>query len=235
MSSRLYSEFAAQYDEAIQENIYNALLERPTLLGMLPALKGLKVLDLGCGPGVYAQVLHERGADVTCVDASEQMLKLVNAKLGGDVTCHVADLSLGLPSQVQGPFDLVICPLMIHYIKDLNKLFSDIGNVLGPGGCFIFSTHHPLIDAQCSPSGSYLCQEHVTEEWHTIGQPVKVSFYRRPLSMLFRWLSNAGMCVVDLQEGTPAEEMKAKSPAHYEKLSKNPNFIFFKCQLLNAP
>ncbi|WP_208990942.1 class I SAM-dependent methyltransferase [Pseudovibrio sp. Tun.PSC04-5.I4] len=138
MSSRLYGEFAEQYDEAIQENIYNALLERPTLLGMLPPLQGLKVLDLGCGPGVYAQFLHEHGADVTCIDASEQMLGLVKAKLGGHVKCYTSDLSHGLPKDAQGPYDLVICPLMIHYIEDLDTLFSDIGKVLKPDGFFIF-------------------------------------------------------------------------------------------------
>ncbi|AEV35098.1 ubiquinone/menaquinone biosynthesis methyltransferase [Pseudovibrio sp. FO-BEG1] len=230
MTSRLYSDFAEQYDEAIQENIYNALLERPTLLGMLPPLQGLKVLDLGCGPGVYAQFLYDHGADVTCIDESEQMLKLVKEKLDDNVKCYTSDLSDGLPDKLEGTFDIVICPLMIHYIEDLGKLFSDIGKVLKPGGYFVFSTHHPLIDAQCSPSGSYLRQEHVTEEWNTIGVPVKVSFYRRPLSMLFGWLSSAGMCVVDLREGMPAAEMKEKSPVHYEKLLKNPNFIFFKCQ-----
>ncbi|WP_208990943.1 hypothetical protein [Pseudovibrio sp. Tun.PSC04-5.I4] len=69
----------------------------------------------------------------------------------------------------------------------------------------------------------------MSEDWNTIGQPVEVSFYRRPLSMLFGWLANAGLCVVDLHEGTPAAEMKEKSPVHYEKLTRNPNFIFFKC------
>ncbi len=230
MTSLLYSDFAAQYDAAIQENIYNALLERPTLLGMLPPLQDLRVLDLGCGPGVYAEFLQSHGADVTCIDASEQMLALVKTKLHDTVKCFTSDLSEGLPKGLKGQFDLVICPLTVHYIEDLGALFTDIARVLKPGGPFVFSTHHPLIDAASSPSGSYLCQEHVTEEWNTIGTPVKVSFYRRPLSMLFGWLAHAGLCVVDIREGTPAEEMKEKSPVHYEKLRKNPNFIFFKCQ-----
>ncbi len=234
MTSRLYSEFAEQYDEAIQENIYNALLERPTLLGMLPPLQGLRVLDLGCGPGVYAQFLYDHGADVTCIDECEQMLNLVKEKLGDKVKCYTYDLSNGLPDTLEGTFDIVICPLLVHYIKELDKLFNDIGKVLKPGGYFVFSTHHPLSDGLSSPTGNYLCQEYVLEEWNTIGIPVEVSFYRRPLSMLFGWLSGAGLCVVDLREGLPVAGMKEKSPLHYERLQKNPSFIFFKCQIRSS-
>ncbi|MHC4873717.1 MAG: SAM-dependent methyltransferase, partial [Planctomycetota bacterium] len=65
MSNKMYSQHAKEYDEAVRGNLYNSLYERPSLLSMLPSLEGLSVLDMGCGSGVYAEELLERGASVT--------------------------------------------------------------------------------------------------------------------------------------------------------------------------
>lgn len=52
MPAPLYTTHAEAYAEAIRDNVHNALLERPTMLSMLPLFRGKQVLDLGCGPGV---------------------------------------------------------------------------------------------------------------------------------------------------------------------------------------
>lgn len=78
VKSDMYSTFATEYDEAVQDNIYNANLERPALQSMLPALRNLNVVELGCGSGIYAQYLLAQGAaKVTCIDYSEDMIQLV--------------------------------------------------------------------------------------------------------------------------------------------------------------
>jgi len=38
-------------------------------------LKGARILDVGCGPGNYAAVFAEKGAEVVCVDDSDQMIQ----------------------------------------------------------------------------------------------------------------------------------------------------------------
>ena len=70
MSNPMYSEHAAAYAQAIRDNSYNASYDRPSLLALLPELNEMKVLDLGCGPGVYAEILLSRGAEVTAPDWS---------------------------------------------------------------------------------------------------------------------------------------------------------------------
>ncbi|MDW1848595.1 class I SAM-dependent methyltransferase [Vibrio sp. 2130-1] len=48
---------------------------------MLPALRNLNVVELGCGSGIYAQYLLAQGAaKVTCIDYSEEMIQLVARK-----------------------------------------------------------------------------------------------------------------------------------------------------------
>ncbi len=84
MKSDMYSKHAEQYDLVVQDNIYNAHFERPSLQAMLDDLSGKDVLDLGCGSGVYAEFLIKQGlSNITCIDASEEMIELVRNKLGG--------------------------------------------------------------------------------------------------------------------------------------------------------
>lgn len=230
MKGLMYSEFAKDYGKAVENNIYNAHLERPSLQSMLPELKGRRVLDLGCGSGVYAEFLLAHGAEVTSVDASAEMVDIVQNKLGDQVRSYVQDLSVGLPSEESDSYDVVICPLVIHYIQDLLVLFRDIQRVVKPGGCFVFSTHHPMVDFKSSPSEDYFQRELLVQQWNTIGKPVEVKFYRRSLTELFGTLTKVGLCVTELTEGKPTEAMKAISAERYEHLSKKPNFIFLKCQ-----
>ncbi len=57
-----YEKLAHAYAEMIDTKPHNAYLERPTTLSLLPDVEGKRVLDAGCGPGVYAEWLVERGA-----------------------------------------------------------------------------------------------------------------------------------------------------------------------------
>ncbi|MGI9276139.1 MAG: class I SAM-dependent DNA methyltransferase [Endozoicomonas sp.] len=230
MTAPMYTRFASEYEAAIVDNVYNAHLERPSLLSMLPELEGKSVLDLGCGPGVYAEYLMLQGATVTATDISTEMVEIVKNRFGGRVRSYAHDMGEGLPKEGDNSYDLVICPLAIHYLEDLSLLFADVRRVLKDDGAFVFSTHHPMNDFQCSQSGNYFERELIIEEWDTIGQPVEVQFYRRSLTDLFRAVSAADLYVADLYEGKPAEAMKEVSPENYEYLSRNPNFIFFKCQ-----
>lgn len=231
--SKLYSQFAEQYDEAVQDNIYNAHLERPSLQAMLGYIDAKDVLDLGCGTGVYAQYLLDQGAaKITCIDYSQQMVDIVKRKFGERVHAYAQDLSQGMSHEPSASADLVICPLVIHYFEDLKPFFTDVARVLKSGGSFAFSTHHPFADFECTKSGNYFERELVEDVWDTVGVPVDVRFYRRSLTEIMHAITQSGLVVTELSEGKVSEQVKEISLEQYEYLANNPNFIFIKCQKL---
>lgn len=71
-----YQELADHYANLIETKPHNAYYERPAMMARWPDLHSQRVLDAGCGPGLYAQLLLERGAIVTAVDVSDRMLEL---------------------------------------------------------------------------------------------------------------------------------------------------------------
>ena len=59
-----YEILAEAYASVIDTKPHNAYYERPATLSLLPEVGGMRVLDAACGPGVYAEWLVSRGAEV---------------------------------------------------------------------------------------------------------------------------------------------------------------------------
>ncbi|MBY5980724.1 class I SAM-dependent methyltransferase [Ferrimonas balearica] len=232
MMNEMYTRYARAYAEAVKDNDYNAEFERPTTLAMLdramPDLAGHRVLDLGCGSGEYVDALRARGAQVTAVDGSGPMVELVRQRFAGDprVCCYQQDLAQGLPGESEGQYDLVLSSLMVHYLADQSPFFAECARVLKPGGRLLVSTHSPVADAALSASGNYYAREAITEQWETVGVPVEVTFYRRSLSEQIAAITDNGFAILALEEGTPTERMRMRSPDTYRRLTTEPNFLF---------
>lgn len=226
----MYEEFGRAYAAAIENNAWNAGYERPSTLALLPEVKGLSVLDAGCGPGIYAEWLIRRGAHVTAVDVSPTMLALARERLAGQAELRLCDLSDSPLPFAESAFDLVLSSLTIHYVADLNILFQEFFRILRPGGHLVFSTHHPFNDYNDHPNGCYHAVELVEEVWNTIGRPVKVKFYRRPLSGLFEPLLAAGFRIDAVSEGQPNNACRQNFPEAHQRLMTTPGFLFVRAR-----
>ncbi|GAK84149.1 ubiquinone/menaquinone biosynthesis methyltransferase UbiE [Vibrio ponticus] len=229
--SDMYQKHAVKYAEAVKENIYNACLERPSTQSMLDDVREAAVIDMGCGSGIYAGWFLERSVkSLTCMDISPQMVELVKQSFGEQVCAYTQDIALGLPNEADDSADVIICPLVLHYVEHLEPVFNEVFRVLKNGGYLVFSTHHPFADFECSTSGNYFARETVEEEWNTIGEPVAVKFYRRSLTEIFEAVTKAGLVVTRLSEGQVDEKAKLICEDTYQRLSREPNFIFVRCE-----
>lgn len=145
MKQNLYDnpEFFEMYKSLRESKItYNDFIEQPAIKKMLPDLKGLKVLDLGCGFGELAVDLIRRGAaQVTGIDISERMLSIAKRHPQID---YVQSSMEDIEFQRQ-EFDLIVSSLAFHYIEDYGSLISRVATWLKPHGFLIFSTEHPMV------------------------------------------------------------------------------------------
>jgi ubiquinone/menaquinone biosynthesis C-methylase UbiE len=218
--------FVSSYSEKIEYNAHNALYERPATLSLIPDVKGQTVLDAGCGPGAYTEWLLERGAIVTAVDYSEEMLSYVKKRVGNKARLFRANMNEQLGFLKDEEFDLIVSSMVLHYLRDWRTVFSEFNRVLKMNGELIFSTHHPFMDYQIHSEGNYHETEIVEDEWPAFG--IKMTFYRRPLSQVFGILKETDFRFAELLEPKPLKECKELFPDSYKTLSTKPWFICFK-------
>jgi malonyl-CoA O-methyltransferase len=120
-------------------------LEEPVVREALGEVRGLSVLDLGCGTGRHALWLAGAGASVTAVDFSEGMLGEARRKPGAPaVRFQVHDLHQPLPFEAAA-FDVVVSGLVLEHLRDLGFVFGEARRVLKPGGRAVVSAMHPAM------------------------------------------------------------------------------------------
>ncbi|GHO47278.1 hypothetical protein KSX_54410 [Ktedonospora formicarum] len=78
------------------------------MLSLLPPVQGKRVLDIGCGPGLYAAWLIERGAQVVGFDISGEMIERARLRVGDRGTFYQHDISQPLPFAADASFDIAV-------------------------------------------------------------------------------------------------------------------------------
>lgn len=220
-----YQDLAEHYAAHIETKPHNAYYDRPAMVEMWPELEGRRVLDAGCGPGIYTQLLLERRAVVTAIDMSDRMLELARRRLGADVDLRQVDMSLPLDMFESGDFSFVNAPLCLDYIEDWRQVFAEFGRILQPGGLVQFSCGHPSFDAEYYHTTQYFSVEQVECTWKGFGKNVVMPSYRRSFQDLFTPLIENGFQITKVVEPLPTDDFKRADPKRYLSLMQRPAFI----------
>jgi len=112
-------------------------MENRFILRRMGSLRGLKLLDVGCGLGESSVYFALLGAEVTALDLSPEMVRTACelARFHGTAVTGVVSPgeTLSVPDE---QFDLVYIANTIHHVTNKRLLFSEIRRVLRPGGRF---------------------------------------------------------------------------------------------------
>ena len=99
--------------------------------------EGMRVLEIGCGTGLFTSMFAKTGARIVSIDVSPALLeKAIARDLGERVEFRVDDAEdLSLASE---SFDAVTGSSVLHHL-DLDAAIGEVHRVLKPGGRMVFA------------------------------------------------------------------------------------------------
>jgi 2-polyprenyl-6-hydroxyphenyl methylase/3-demethylubiquinone-9 3-methyltransferase len=163
---RVYGEYWSDAESADPENDPTTPARLSLLREALARIRsGSKVLDAGCGGGLFVREMSAWGYDVTGIDLSEAALGLA-ARRAPSAKLIRADLGQTLPLEHES-FDAVFSTEVVEHLLDAKTFFSELSRVLKPGGLLALTTpYHGLVknvliailgfDRHFDPTGSHI-------------------------------------------------------------------------------
>lgn len=140
MTTDPYAKAAHKYDKYIEP--FNAGL-RQIALKMAPAIRGARVLDVGCGTGTQLKFYMEKGCKAYGIEASTAMFEQAVAKLGGGANLINGD-GTGMPFE-DDSFDLVTVSLVLHETSPEIRqgILKEMIRITQPEGRMLITDYHP--------------------------------------------------------------------------------------------
>lgn len=230
------SEFFANYmKRRSREDSPNNAIEGPIIYELLGDFQEKYVLDLGCGDATFGEELLEKGVkQYHGVEGSKQMVDAANKHiLGLNATIHLETMESFLFPKSK--FDIVTSRFAIHYVEDVQKLFTNVYNTLKENGKFVFSVQHPLTTSCFNSKQAGERRENwIVDDYFIEGEREEpwidevVVKHHRTIEHYFSALRMAGFQVVELREGTPKRE-HFSSEAEFKRRQRIPVVLAFSC------
>ncbi len=103
-------------------------------------LKGLKILDIGCGGGLISEPMARLGAKVTGIDASEKNVKIaeIHSKKSGLVIKYLNKSPEQL--KINEEFDIILNLEVVEHVENLDLYLSSCKNLLKKDGLMFTAT-----------------------------------------------------------------------------------------------
>lgn len=125
---------------------WSALWPEPAqVLAKLGLKRGMNVVDLCCGDGLFTAALAQMARRVVAVDIDARMLDLARAKVGaaGAINCaFVEGDAYEIATLVPWPADLVLIANTFHGVPDKERLARGVAAILKPNGRFVVVNWH---------------------------------------------------------------------------------------------
>ena len=144
-SEQLFDTWPEKYRQWFQTPIGRFVMEceRRWVMEFLLPQPGERILDAGCGSGLFTAPIIEAGAGVLGLDVSEPMLRYACEALSDERFYPVLGSMLQLPFG-DGAFDKTVSITALEFVEEAQQAVDELFRVTRPGGCVVVATLNRL-------------------------------------------------------------------------------------------
>jgi SAM-dependent methyltransferase len=229
-----YDHFGEQYHKkrrSEKDSLWNTFLDAPTLRCLLGTLsESERVLDLGCGSGIFTAGLKAAGINVSGVDYSEALISIAK-KENPEIDFSVSNIK-ATPFENEA-FTTVVSGLVLHYEKLLGPVFTEVARILKPNGVFVFTMHHPIDEVKhFNEKGQFVLGQYFHNDQYTWSmlEGMELTSYHHTFEDISESLYGNGFVIERIKESRAPEDTRLKHPKFYERTNAYPSFCGFRAR-----
>jgi len=115
------------------------------ILKEIPITAEMRALEFGAGTGLLSFLLRDKLKEITLVDNSAGMVKVLREKLSADNTGNmkVLDIDLEHDDYPDGRVDLIYTLMVLHHVNDVETIIRKFSGMLNPGGYLAIADLYP--------------------------------------------------------------------------------------------
>ena len=106
------------------------------IIKQIPLSRSMTAMEFGAGTGLLSFILKDHLKEITLIDNSEGMLKVLNEKvmMSKSENLKVVKVDLEHENLSAGPFDLIFSQMVLHHVGDIEVITKKFHDLLNPGG-----------------------------------------------------------------------------------------------------
>ena len=115
------------------------------MIRLIPLNKEMTALEFGAGTGIASFLLKDYLKEITLMDSSSEMVRIINDKIKTSDAANLKELNFDLEQMDYsgGKFDLIFTQMVLHHVADIENVLMRFSKLINPGGYLAIADLYP--------------------------------------------------------------------------------------------